>query len=507
MEMNPRKSEPMPACKGYKQIVTSDIYNSIKQRLMVGGHSGSTDSSSLVPNNVTKTKSSEEQFTCMEEILSAQQQFQNLNETVLPPRKQLTTTLGNSKMDNEYVREVVNVTIATSSKERKKQERDILVTDTMNIFEKNTVDIASCDSNSNVVAASMDSHFNNPVDAGPFAPLNNSNEDDLDLLSAISKDDLSTTPTLSLGNSSITQTTSISEKIISVKPKLKSVQRCKTVPQVSTPNPSPVQISVDKLAHSIAKHTFFVEPALIDLSSREETLSSQKLEVETRCSKLTSQVSPNPRFRSNCGSATQCVSVRDLRYNKGKLKQDKNTQLEKSEQWAWGNGRIGLGAVGPRPKLNINHGAPKVDMFHKAPHVSGGIGEKLLQKMGWRKGEGLGKANEGDTEPIKFMEIKTDRKGLASQEEKATYKLLPKIERVVNKSGKHPVSALMDISARRKWKQPKFYNQDCKGGFKCTVEVNGWFYTPVHSSRNKKTAKAESARNCLIQMGIWPAQF
>ena len=53
-------------------------------------------------------------------------------------------------------------------------------------------------------------------------------------------------------------------------------------------------------------------------------------------------------------------------------------------------------------------------MFTTARKVSGGIGEKLLQQMGWRQGEGLGKSKEGATEPIGFNEIKTDRKGLVS---------------------------------------------------------------------------------------------
>jgi len=53
-------------------------------------------------------------------------------------------------------------------------------------------------------------------------------------------------------------------------------------------------------------------------------------------------------------------------------------------------------------------------MFDNAPKVSGGFGEKLLQKMGWKDGDGLGRGKGGTTEPIKFSSIKTDRKGLSS---------------------------------------------------------------------------------------------
>ena len=36
------------------------------------------------------------------------------------------------------------------------------------------------------------------------------------------------------------------------------------------------------------------------------------------------------------------------------------------------------------------------------PQVSGGFAEKMLKKMGWKDGDGLGKMKAGVTEPIKF---------------------------------------------------------------------------------------------------------
>ena len=50
------------------------------------------------------------------------------------------------------------------------------------------------------------------------------------------------------------------------------------------------------------------------------------------------------------------------------------------------------------------------DVFTKATPVKSGIGMLLLQKMGWKEGEGLGRNKEGNKEPIK-LDVKVDRKG------------------------------------------------------------------------------------------------
>ena len=44
--------------------------------------------------------------------------------------------------------------------------------------------------------------------------------------------------------------------------------------------------------------------------------------------------------------------------------------------------------------------------------MKSGIGMYLLQKMGWKQGEGLGKNKEGPTVPL-MLDFKTDRKGKA----------------------------------------------------------------------------------------------
>ena len=47
-----------------------------------------------------------------------------------------------------------------------------------------------------------------------------------------------------------------------------------------------------------------------------------------------------------------------------------------------------LAGVGSKPKLNVYSAPPKAkEMFQQAAKVSGGIGEKMLQKMGWNKGQ------------------------------------------------------------------------------------------------------------------------
>eukprot|EP00092_Neocalanus_flemingeri_P023572 GFUD01025562.1.p1 GENE.GFUD01025562.1~~GFUD01025562.1.p1 ORF type:complete len:384 (+),score=111.63 GFUD01025562.1:49-1200(+) len=226
---------------------------------------------------------------------------------------------------------------------------------------------------------------------------------------------------------------------------------------------------------------------------------------------------------------------------------DITVRSEKSEQWAWGNGKKWVGASGPRPKLNIYSVAPNIEMFHAASRVSGGIGEKMLLKMGWSEGEGLGKRKEGDTEPIQFMEIKTDRRGLVTRdddkqpnmevqnvEEKTKSKFceikstsfwnwhgtgmkgpenmkdrLKKCKKEVKDkepldlTGKHPVSAIMELCSKKRWAEPRFISETGSAGFKFRVEVNGASYTPSTSSDTKKSAKAESAKNCLVQMGLW----
>jgi len=69
---------------------------------------------------------------------------------------------------------------------------------------------------------------------------------------------------------------------------------------------------------------------------------------------------------------------------------------------------------------------PWQDMFHNLTPVSGGIGMKLLEKMGWKPGQVIGKRGEGYAEPI-ALTVKIDRKGLSAGKEKAAKKSAPAV--------------------------------------------------------------------------------
>uniref|UniRef100_G1KD19 G-patch domain-containing protein n=1 Tax=Anolis carolinensis TaxID=28377 RepID=G1KD19_ANOCA len=96
----------------------------------------------------------------------------------------------------------------------------------------------------------------------------------------------------------------------------------------------------------------------------------------------------------------------------------------------------------------------KKDQFLRAAPVSGGMGAQLMRKMGWREGEGLGKNKEGNKEPI-LVDFKTDRKGLVAVGEK-TQKRRGPFSAVKDLSGKHPVSALLEVCNKRRWSPPVF---------------------------------------------------
>ncbi|KAG7467008.1 hypothetical protein MATL_G00148800 [Megalops atlanticus] len=145
----------------------------------------------------------------------------------------------------------------------------------------------------------------------------------------------------------------------------------------------------------------------------------------------------------------------------------------------------------------------KKDQFLRAAPVSGGVGEFLMRKMGWRAGEGLGKYREGTVEPI-VIDFKTDRKGLVAEGEKTQ----KSGSLVVMKDllGKHPVSALMEMCNKKKWAPPEFVmvhdsGPDHRKNFLFKVVVNGTDYQPQTASPNKKHAKAMAATVALQAMG------
>ena len=91
--------------------------------------------------------------------------------------------------------------------------------------------------------------------------------------------------------------------------------------------------------------------------------------------------------------------------------------------WAGSKNKPGqfVGSTGARvlSKGELNLGLQcwaKADQFHKAEKVSGGFGEFMLKKMGWKDGEGLGRFKSGEVNPL-TLDIKFDKKGLMAAEE------------------------------------------------------------------------------------------
>ncbi|XP_029459406.1 protein SON isoform X2 [Rhinatrema bivittatum] len=147
------------------------------------------------------------------------------------------------------------------------------------------------------------------------------------------------------------------------------------------------------------------------------------------------------------------------------------------------------------------------DQFLKAAPVTGGMGAQLMRKMGWKEGEGLGRNNEGTVEPI-LIDFKRDRKGLVAEGEK-TQKKSGNLTVMKDLSGKHPISALMEICNKRKWSPPEFVlvhdrGPDHRRHFLFKVMVNGSEYQPSLASPNKKLARATTATVALQAMGLVP---
>ncbi|XP_030635555.1 protein SON isoform X1 [Chanos chanos] len=184
---------------------------------------------------------------------------------------------------------------------------------------------------------------------------------------------------------------------------------------------------------------------------------------------------------------------------------------EQVDAWAQSNTIPGLftGSTGAQvlSSEELTNSGPqawiKKDQFLRAAPVSGGMGELLMRKMGWRAGEGLGKHREGTVEPI-VIDFKTDRRGLVAEGEKTQ----KSGNLVVMKDllGKHPVSALMEMCNKKKWAPPEFVmvhhsGPDHRKNFLFKVVVNGNDYQPQTSSPNKKHAKAMAATVALQAMG------
>ncbi|XP_014223647.1 protein SON isoform X1 [Trichogramma pretiosum] len=166
-------------------------------------------------------------------------------------------------------------------------------------------------------------------------------------------------------------------------------------------------------------------------------------------------------------------------------------------------------------ELNSGYQAwARKDQLQTAQPVAGGMGMHLLQKMGWRPGEGLGKNKEGTLEPLS-LEVKLDKRGLVTdqdipQQARPGIKKKEVIPSFKSLEGKHPVSLLGEFCSKRKYCAPLYEicfesGPDHKKNFVFKVTVNGVEYKPAVASPNKKLAKAEAAQVCLQSLGLLPS--
>lgn len=156
----------------------------------------------------------------------------------------------------------------------------------------------------------------------------------------------------------------------------------------------------------------------------------------------------------------------------------------------------------------------KRDQLTSSKPVTGGMGMHLLQKMGWKPGEGLGREKNGSLQPL-LLHVKLDKRGLVAQED-----LRPTRPRrggggggapqlPPNPQGKHPVCLLNEITTKYKW-TPPLYTLVHENGpshsrmFLFSVQVNKKTYTPTKLCNTKKEAKFHAAKLCLQDMGILP---
>ncbi|XP_076252020.1 son RNA binding protein isoform X2 [Rhynchophorus ferrugineus] len=194
------------------------------------------------------------------------------------------------------------------------------------------------------------------------------------------------------------------------------------------------------------------------------------------------------------------------------------SEIYKSDKESWAKSKQQLGQFTGTTGANILSAAElasgyqawaKKDQLQTAAPVSGGMGMHLLQKMGWKPGEGLGKEKTGTLEPL-LLEVKLDKKGLVANEEQSKGgKKKNKQSAVKTLQGKHPVSLLGEYASKKKLGAPQYILEfecgpDHKKNFLFKVILNGVEYKPNIVSASKKEAKANAASVALQQIGLLP---
>ncbi|XP_033165315.1 protein SON [Drosophila mauritiana] len=177
------------------------------------------------------------------------------------------------------------------------------------------------------------------------------------------------------------------------------------------------------------------------------------------------------------------------------------------------------------------------DQMTSTKPVTGGMGMALLQKMGWKPGEGLGRCKTGSLQPL-LLDVKLDKRGLVSRDDlRPPQTRAPAAQRrnknmagpigagpcpAVQGAGpgpvtptplvtqdKHPVCVLNELTSKNKWMPPQYKLREDIGpaynrSFLFSVEVNGQTFTPDRGCNNKKEAKLNAAALCLRALGILP---
>ncbi|XP_022919854.2 protein Son [Onthophagus taurus] len=202
-----------------------------------------------------------------------------------------------------------------------------------------------------------------------------------------------------------------------------------------------------------------------------------------------------------------------------KAQKEMNSWAESKQQIGQFTGSTGAQILSQAELSSGYQAWARKDQLQTAAPVSGGMGMHLLQKMGWRPGEGLGKEKSGTLEPL-LLEVKLDKKGIIAKEDHQKRKSIKNVpskgggasSSQVVLQGKHPVSLLGEYACKNKLGIPQYdlcfeCGPDHKKNFLFRVILNNIEYKPQIASPTKKEAKANAALVCLQQLGIYPNQM
>ncbi|CAG0914570.1 unnamed protein product [Notodromas monacha] len=182
----------------------------------------------------------------------------------------------------------------------------------------------------------------------------------------------------------------------------------------------------------------------------------------------------------------------------------------------------GSTGVKPLTYAELNQGPQawaRPDQFVRANRVTEGPGRALLERMGWKEGEGLGKSKAGPLEPL-TLDIKTDKRGLGIpvKRQQPSCQVQPRVRpnvggirsntsaKPLDFAGKHPVSILMEMCSKNHWEPPIWETQDSGPPhlrvFITSVTVRGQTFTPEQPVNNKKQSRHDAALECLKRWGL-----